>query len=159
MNQSAVAQPGSPLLAPEPTKIVMVLRPPTATPTMALAAPSPMRVIIEGADDFNMDAAGVAGQLDQSGLVVTGSGGLTIASYPIFDEFVWPTWAQLGTSGNLSIQNPELTVNAGSGSQALLRLGCSGIPFTTTAVGVTFVDDSGGNLTGWFVDVVRYGRL
>ncbi|MHB8734276.1 MAG: hypothetical protein ACYC6M_03130 [Terriglobales bacterium] len=157
-NSSGVSQPGQPLLAPTPTRIVMTLRPPTASPTAVLAAPASMRAIIEGSDDFNLDALGVAGQLDQSGRV------LTSASYPIFDEFTWPTWAQIGTSGNLSIQNPELTI-ADKNANALLRLGCSGIPFTTTAVGVVFVDDNAGSstgtgpLAGWFVDVVRYGVL
>ena len=153
-NQSGVAQPGAPVLAPEPTRIVMVLRPPLASQVAGaspLIAPASMLAIIEGADDFCLDAGGIGGQLDQSGSIQ--------GSFPIQDSFIWPAWTNVGTSGNLAVQNPELTIAEGTGGQALLRLGCSGIPFTTTAVGVTFVDTSGGALAGFFVDVVRYGRL
>ena len=156
-NSSSIGQPGAPIVAPYPTRIVMTLRPPAANQVpgnVGLATAANMIAIIQGADDFNMDAGGVAGNIDLYGAAGTNEGG-----YPIFDTFTWPAWTNVGTSGNLAVQNPELTVNPASGAQALLRLGCSGVPGTATAVGVTFVDVSGGNLAGYFVDVVRYGVL
>lgn len=142
-NKSGGAQPGQPLLAPEPTRIVMALRGVTS-----LGTPANMRVLIQGADDFNLDAGGTAGSLSQANT--------------IFEELQWPQFTSIGTSGNLATQNPVLTIDgASSVGKALMRLGCSGIPAQSTSVGVTFVDDTGvaALLAGAYVDVIRYGRL
>jgi len=141
-NSGGIAQPGQPILAPEPTRIVMVLR-----GLSTLGANANMRAIIQGADDLDLDAGGVAQAL-------------TVVN-PAFEEFTWNAWTSIGTSGNLATQNPAITIDLSSDTgKALMRLGCSGVPVQTTAVGVTFVDDSGsGLLAGAYVDVIRYGRL
>lgn len=143
VNSSAVPQPGQPLLAPEPTRIVMALRGITS-----LGTPANMRAIIQGADDFALDSGGTSGSLSQTSVV--------------FEEFTWPQFTSIGTAGHLSSQNAVITIDGSSQTgKALMRLGCSGIPYQNTSVGVTFVDDSGvaALLTGAYVDVIRYGRL
>lgn len=141
-NSSNIAQAGSPSLAPEPTRIVMVLR-----GLSTLLTPASMIAVIQGADDFCLDAGGVAGAITQTN--------------PISDSFTWPSFVSIGTSGNLATQNVSLDVGP---EHPLVRLGCSSIQSSPsaspTAVGVTFIDNSGvGLLANCYVDVVRYGRL
>jgi hypothetical protein len=142
VNANAVSQAGSPIIAVQPTRIVMALRGLTT-----LAAVANMRCIIQGSDDFSLDAGGVQGALTQTN--------------PVFEELQWPVWTSIGTSGNLATQNPALDIDA---SHPLVRLGCSGVGSSPsaapTSVGVTFVDDTGaGVLSGCYVDVIRYGVI
>ena len=126
-----VSQAGSPNIKPEPTRIVMTLR-----GASTLAAPANMRAIIQGSNEFDLDAGGVAQAL-------------TLTN-PSYQDFTWPAFASFGTSGNLATQNPTLDVDE---SSPLCRLAADN-------AGVTFVDVSGSEaLDGLFVDIVRYGRL
>ena len=67
---------------------------------------------------------------------------------PIFEDITWSTWTNLGTSGNLSTQDPFLMLNGG-----IARLAADDR-------GVLFVDASGAAVfSGLFIAVVRYGTL
>jgi hypothetical protein len=104
-----------------------------------LAASTPMLCIIQGSDEFCLDAGGVAGAL-------------TLTT-PVFTTMTWQPWTSLGTSGNLATQNPTLEFESSGIDSPLNRL-------SADSAGIVFVDASGaGTLNGGFVDIVRYGRL
>jgi hypothetical protein len=125
-------QSGNPGVAPEPTRIVAALRGITT-----LATPTNIRAVIQGSDEFSLDAGGVP-------LALT-------LTNPIMDELTFPAFVGIGTSGNLATQNIAIDLEASA--HPLVRVAAD-------SAGVVFIDDSGAAvLNGAFVDIVRYGRL
>lgn len=97
-----------------------------------LAAPANMRMIFQATDDFTRTP-----------------NNLVVLTDPIFQDVTWPAFASIGAGGDLAVQNPQFVFNQDV------------FPTRVAANdgGVVLVDNSGGALTGCFVDVVRYGHL
>ena len=120
-----ISQQGAAIISiSDPTRIVMSLRLPD------LAAPANMRLIFQGTNDFDLDAAGNV-----------------IASPCRFVDYIWGSYAAPGGAGNLSVNYPvkELTGE-------VPRLAADD-------GGVQLLDLDGGPLTGAFCDIARYGRI
>lgn len=96
----------------------------------ALAAASDMRVVWQADNDFDLDSTGAV-----------------ILTTPRFITTTWGTYAANGGGGNLGTNFPVMELTG-----EIERIAADD-------GGVVFVDMSGGNLTGLFVDVARYGRL
>jgi len=138
VNQNAIAQAGQPTIAPEPTRVVLILR-----GLASLAANAIMRVIMQATNEFGRDVGGVAGALSLTN--------------PIYEDLVWPAFNSIGTNGNLATQNPSLSLDQ---SHPLTRLAADSVNTLNPGGGVVFVDNGGAAaLNGAYVDVVRFGRL
>lgn len=96
----------------------------------SLANPSDMRVIWQADNDFDLDSTGAI-----------------ILTSPRFITTTWGSYAANGGGGNLGTNFPLMTLTG-----EIERIAADD-------GGVVFLDMSGGNLTGLFVDVARYGRL
>lgn len=127
LNSAGLSVGSTPIIQiSEATRVLLVLRGLTT-----LATPAEMRVVMQATDDVGLSSAGAP-----------------VLTNPIFDTITWPSWASLGTSGNLATQNPALMYSNGILNRVSSQLG-----------GIIFIDNAAAALTGCFVDVVRYGRL
>lgn len=128
---SSLPQQGQPQISiAEPTKVVMRLR--TGTAAGGSFSAAKMRIVIQGSNDLDLDSTGAL-----------------VNTFPAFVDITWPTFTNLGTSGNLARTEPTLEFAAGP----LVRLAADD-------GGALLVDASGSAaLNGLYVDVVRYGKL
>jgi len=97
-----------------------------------LGAPAAMRMIFQATDDFTRNPNNIVSPLN-----------------PIFQDVTWPAFASIGAAGNLATQNPQFVFNQDVFPTRI----------AANNGGVVLVDNSGGALSGCFVDVVRYGHL
>lgn len=112
----------------EPTRTLLVLR----TAGAALANPATMRVMYQGTNDVGLDSASA----------------VSLTEDPVFDDIIFPSYSNLGTSGHLAAQDPGLLYTG-----LIARLAADD-------GGICLVDASGtAALNGLFVDICRYGRL
>jgi hypothetical protein len=124
-------QGGNPSIKPEPSRALLVLR-----GVSTLAGATSMIAVIQGSNEFQLDAGGTAGSV-------------TLTN-PVQVPLSWPAFNSFGTSGNLATQNVCIELDATS---PLVRLAAD-------SAGIVFVDASGSSaLANCYVDIVRFGRL
>lgn len=125
---NALPQQGQPSVSiADPTRVTFVLRGLTTLP----AADNRLRLAFQATNDFGLDSAGAP-----------------VLTSPIYDEIVFPAFNDLGTSGNMSTQDPAVLYTG-----FLARVAADD-------GGLLVIDNSGSaTFNGAFLDVCRYGRL
>lgn len=124
-------QKGKPILSiAYADKVLLVVR---GLGAAGLAAQASIRAIVQLSTDFDMSSAGTFTPGGQD---------------PVFEDIPWPAYAPVGTSGNLTPQDP-------------IQIWTGMLPrINADSGGVVFVDVSGsGAFNGCYLDVVRYGQL
>ncbi len=130
-SSGSIVQQSHPAIAiVEPTRVMLALR---GITTVAAGAGARVRAIFQGSNDLGLDSAGDP-----------------VLTTPVFEEYTFPEFSSIGTSGNMATQNPALVFKDGVIARIAADDG-----------GMLFVDNStvAATLTDGFVDVVRYGRL
>lgn len=124
-----LGQASNPVLAVTPTKVAMVLR---GVTTLANAAA--VRAVFQATNDFGLNSAGAV-----------------VNTSPIFEDTIWDAFVSIGTSGNLSTQNP---VKVYGDETVYARMAADD-------GGLALIDNSGASAFGaeGVIDFVRYGRL